>query len=235
MNDNILITGGCRGIGLALTERFLNAGYSVTATYNTSAEAVRTLSETHANFTALKMDFSKNPDLTEIENGDFDILINNAGIAEQKLFTDISDADFDRMFDINIKSVFRVTREAVPAMIRKKRGVIINIASIWGISGASCEAHYSASKAAVIGLTKSLAKELAPSGIRVNCIAPGVILTDMCRDFDEETKKSLIEATPLGRFGTARDIAEAAFFLASENASFITGQVLTVDGGFLGL
>jgi 3-oxoacyl-[acyl-carrier protein] reductase len=235
MNDNILITGGCRGIGLALTERFLRAGQNVTATYNTSAETAKKLTQNHPNFTALKLNFFDNPDLTELINGDFDILINNAGIAEQKLFTDITDTDFDRMFDLNIKSVFRVTRAVTPEMIRKKRGVIINIASIWGLSGASLESHYSASKAAVIGLTKSLAKELAPSGIRVNCIAPGVILTDMCRDFDENTKKSLIEATPLGRFGTASDIAEAAFFLASESANFITGQVLTVDGGFLGL
>jgi 3-oxoacyl-[acyl-carrier protein] reductase len=235
MNEKILITGGCRGIGLALTERFLSAGMNVTATYNTSLETAKKLSQDYPNFTALKMDFAKIPDLSKIENGDFDILINNAGIAEQKLFTDITDADFDRMFDINVKSVFRTAKAAAPAMIRKKHGVIINIASIWGISGASCEAHYSASKAAVIGLTKSLAKELAPSGIRVNCIAPGVIDTDMCRDFDEDTKKALIEATPLGRFGTTHDIAEAAFFLASENANFITGQVLTVDGGFLGL
>jgi 3-oxoacyl-[acyl-carrier protein] reductase len=234
MNEKVLITGGCRGIGLALTERFLRAGFDVTATYNSSAETAKTLSEKYPNFSAIRLNFAENFDLTGIENGDFDILINNAGIAEQKLFTDISDADFDRMFDVNIKSVFRISRAAAPAMIRKKHGVIINITSVWGIVGASCETHYSASKAAVIGLTKSLAKELAPSGIRVNCIAPGVINTDMNSALDFDTKKALVEATPLGRLGTLEDIAAAAFFLASADSSFITGQVLTVDGGFCG-
>jgi 3-oxoacyl-[acyl-carrier protein] reductase len=235
MSKKILITGGCRGIGLAITERFLRAGFSVTATYNTSLDTAEILSKKFVNFSALKMDFAENPELSEIENGDFDILINNAAVAEEKLFTDITDADFDRMFDINVKGVFRVTRAVVPAMIRKKSGVIINISSVWGLVGASCESHYSASKAAVIGLTKSLAKELAPSGIRVNCIAPGVIDTDMNAALDDETKKSLAEATPLGRFGTPADIAAAAFFLAGDEADFITGQVLTVDGGFCGI
>jgi 3-oxoacyl-[acyl-carrier protein] reductase len=235
MNKKVLITGGCRGIGLAVTERFLSEGFFVTAIYNKSAETAKKLAENYPNFSGIKLDLSESPDLSELSDGDFGILINNAGIAEQKLFTDISDADFDRMFDINIKSVFRVTRAVVPAMIRKKSGAVVNISSVCGLTGASCEVHYSASKAAVIGFSKALAKELAPSGIRVNCIAPGVIDTDMCRGFDENTKTALIEATPLGRLGTPRDIAEAAFFLASENASFITGQVLTVDGGFSGI
>jgi 3-oxoacyl-[acyl-carrier protein] reductase len=235
MYKNVLITGGCSGIGLAITERFLAAGQNVTATYNTSDETAKLLSQKYSNFTALKMDFAKNPDLSDIENADFDILVNNAGIAEQKLFTDITDSGFDRMFDINIKSVFRITRAVVPSMIRKKRGCIINISSVWGLTGAACEVHYASSKAAVIGFTKALAKELAPSGIRVNCIAPGVIDTAMNAQFDDNTMKTLIEATPIGRLGTPADIAAAAYFLSSAEASFITGQVLTVDGGFSGV
>jgi 3-oxoacyl-[acyl-carrier protein] reductase len=235
MNEKILVTGGCKGIGLAVTERFLRAGHYVTATYNSSDISAKKLSERFPRFLGVNLDLSGDFNIHEIENGDFDILINNAGIAEQKLFTDISDSDFDRLFDINIKSVFRITKAVVPPMIRKKRGCIVNISSVWGITGASCEVHYSASKAAVIGFTKALAKELAPSGIRVNCIAPGVIDTAMNSHLDTETMKSLTDQTPLGRLGTPADIAGAAYFLSSDDASFITGQVLIVDGGFSGV
>jgi 3-oxoacyl-[acyl-carrier protein] reductase len=235
MIEKILVTGGCKGIGLAVTEKFLRAGHYVTATYNSSDKAARKLAEKYPRFMGVNLDLSGDFSIREIENSEFDILINNAGIAEQKLFTDITDSDFDRMFDINIKSVFRITKSVVPSMIRKKRGCIINISSVWGITGASCEVHYSASKAAVIGFTKALAKELAPSGIRVNCIAPGVIDTEMNAHLSPETLKELIDETPLGRIGTPADIAGAAYFLSSDDAAFITGQVLTVDGGFSGV
>jgi 3-oxoacyl-[acyl-carrier protein] reductase len=235
MNEKILVTGGCKGIGLAVTERFLREGHYVTATYNASDVAAKKLAERNPRFMGVKIDLSGSGNLREIENSEFDILINNAGIAEQKLFTDITEDDFDRMIEINLKSVFRVTKAVVPYMIRKKRGAIINIGSVWGITGASCEVHYSASKAAVIGFTKALAKELAPSGIRVNCIAPGVIDTAMNSKFDSETMKNLVDNTPLGRLGTPADIANAVYFLSSDDASFITGQVLTVDGGFSGV
>ena len=162
-----------------------------------------------------------------------DILINNAGIAQQKLFTDLTEEDWDRMFDVDVKGVFHCCQCALPRMIRRQQGKIINISSMWGQVGASCEVHYSAAKAAVIGLTKALAKELGPSQIQVNCIAPGVIDTDMNAAFDEETMQSLKDETPLGRLGTPKDIAKAALFLASEQSEFITGQVLGVSGGMI--
>ena len=165
--------------------------------------------------------------------GSADILINNAGIAQQKLFTDITDDDFTRMFDINVRGVFNCCRAALPYMIHKKHGRIINISSMWGVCGASCEVHYSASKAAVIGMTKALAKEVGPSGITVNCIAPGLIDTPMNANLSKETINELCEETPVGRIGTPEDIANAALFLASDSSSFITGQVLGVDGGFI--
>lgn len=165
--------------------------------------------------------------------GAVDVLVNNAGVSSQKLFTDLSDDDWRETIGVNLDGVFYCCREALKPMISKKNGVIINISSMWGETGASCEVHYSASKAGVIGLTKALAKEVAPSNIRVNCIAPGVIMTDMMSDFDEETVSALREETPLGRLGTPEDIAETALFLASDKASFITGQTLSVNGGFV--
>lgn len=165
--------------------------------------------------------------------GDIDVLVNNAGVSSQKLFADITDEDWKKTTGVNLDGVFFCCREALKPMISKKNGVIINISSMWGEVGASCEVHYSATKAGVIGLTKALAKEVAPSGIRVNCITPGVIMTDMMADFDEKTVNELREETPLGRLGTPEDIAGAALFLASEDASFITGQVLGVNGGFV--
>lgn len=162
-----------------------------------------------------------------------DVLVNNAGISSQKLFTDIKDDEWKKTIGVNLNGVFYCCKNVLPQMINRKSGVIINISSMWGEVGASCEVHYSASKAGVIGLTKALAKEVAPSGVRVNCIAPGVIMTDMMEDFDGETINELKAETPLGRLGTPEDIAAAALFLASDNASFITGQTLGVNGGFI--
>ena len=161
------------------------------------------------------------------------MLINNAGIAQQKMFQDITQNDWEDMFNTNIGDVFRVTKLFYDDFISKKSGKIVNVSSMWGVSGASCEVHYSASKAAVIGFTKALAKEAGPSGINVNCIAPGVIDTDMNSNLDEDAKIELANSTPLGRIGTPKEAANVIEFLCSEKANFITGQVILCDGGFL--
>ena len=172
---------------------------------------------------------------SEVEKafGGADILVNNAGIAQQKLFTDITMQDYDKMFDCNVKSVFNCCQRALPHMIHNKYGRIINISSMWGVAGASCEVHYSASKAAVIGMTKALAREVAPSGITVNCIAPGVIDTPMNKGFDSETMDCLKDETPVGRIGSPEEVAKAVKFFAERDSGFITGQILGVDGGFI--
>ena len=165
--------------------------------------------------------------------GHIDVLVNNAGISQQKLFTDLSDDDWDKMFDVNVKGVFNCCQEVVPDMIRRHSGNIINVSSIWGIVGASCETHYSASKGAVQSLSKALAKELGPSNIRVNCVAPGVINTRMNSDLCAETISSLKEETPLGVVGEPDDIANLILFLASDQSKFITGQIVSPNGGFV--
>ncbi len=234
---NILITGGSRGIGAAIVRKFASNGYNVAFIYkNRHTEAENISRETGA--FAICADVS-NPsecagavrEATE-KMGGIDILINNAGIAQFKIFTDISNEDFEKMISVNLSSVFYCTRECSVGMIRQKYGRIINISSMWGITGASCEVHYSAAKAGVIGMTKALAKELGPSGITVNCICPGVIETEMNASLNEEALAALADETPLCRLGTPRDVAELAFYLASDSASFITGQIISADGGF---
>ena len=165
--------------------------------------------------------------------GQIDLLVNNAGIAQQKLFTEITEAEWDRMFAVNAKGLYACCRAVVPGMIRLHSGNIINVSSMWGQAGASCEVHYSAAKAAVIGFTKALAKELGPSGIRVNCVAPGVIATEMNAALDGETLDALREETPLGTIGTPEEAARAILWLAGDGASFVTGQVIGVNGGFV--
>ena len=235
-----VITGSARGIGAATAALFADMGYNVVINYNTSeAEALELQKRLGEKTIAVKADVST-PEgakllFSEAKKafGTVDVLVNNAGIAQQKLFTDITQADYDRMFDCNVRSVFNCCQCALPDMIHNKYGRIVNISSMWGIEGASCEVHYSASKAAVIGMTKALAREVAPSGITVNCIAPGVIDTPMNRGFDEETMNALRDETPVGRIGTPEDIAGAVAFFADERSGFITGQVLGVDGGFI--
>lgn len=169
-----------------------------------------------------------------IENfGGVGVLVNNAGIAQSRLFTDITEEDWDRMMNVNLKSMFYTCQAVLPHMIRRKEGKIINFSSMWGQVGAACEVHYSAAKAAVIGLTKALAKEVAPSGIQVNCIAPGVIKTDMLAEYSEDELRELAMETPLMRLGTPEDAANAVYFLASSQSDFITGQVLCPNGGFV--
>ena len=164
--------------------------------------------------------------------GHIDALVNNAGIAQQKLLTDITDEDWRRMLDVNLSGAFYVTRAVLPGMISRKRGSIVNVSSIWGQVGASCEVHYSAAKAGLIGLTRALAKEVGPSGVTVNCVCPGVIQTDMLGGFTSGDLAALAEETPLGRLGTPREVAAAIVWLCQEDAAFVTGQVLGVGGGF---
>lgn len=235
---NVLITGGSRGIGRACVYEFAKAGYRVFFNYNNSrADAEKISADTGA--VAVRVDISKSDEVKKMADyihekyGRIDVLINNAGIAEQKLFTDISENDWDKMFDVNIKGMFLVTKAFVGDMIYKQSGKIINVSSMWGITGASCEVHYSASKSAVIGFTKALAKELGPSKICVNCIAPGVIETEMNSHLSKEDFDVLCEETPLERIGKPEEVAKTALFLASDNSSFITGQVINVDGGYI--
>ena len=235
---NVVITGGSRGIGAACARAFSKNGDRVFIIYEKNTDAaVRTAEETGA--IAIKADISSSSEVNSAirlireKHGKIDVLVNNAGIAQIKVFNDITEQDWDRMFDVNVKGAFLMTKAVLPDMINKKNGKIINISSIWGQTGGSCEVHYSAAKAAVIGLTKALAKELGPSGICVNCIAPGVIDTEMNAELDITAISELIEEIPLEKIGTAENIAKTALFLASEGAGYITGQVIGVNGGLL--
>ncbi len=235
----VLITGASRGIGREAALKFHSNGYKVIINYNKNEQAALELHSMLPDSIAIKADVSDEEQVKRMiekateQFGFIDVLINNAGIAQQKLFTDISSEEWNMMMGANLNSVYYTCKYAVPYMIRQKRGKIINISSMWGITGASCEVHYSAAKAAVIGFTKALAKELGPSGIQVNAIAPGAIMTDMCGIFDEETLELIKEETPLGRIGTAEDVANSIYFLASDQADFITGQVLSPNGGMV--
>ena len=243
MNKTAIITGGATGIGSAISSLLCQNRYNVVVAFNTSEEKaitlINSLNNGGNNAIPFKVDVT---DKSQVNNlfdtaiktfGKVDLLVSNAGIAQQKLFTDITENDWNNMLAVNLTGCFNCCQTATELMLKNHNGCIINISSMWGLVGASCEVHYSASKAGVIGLTKALAKELGPSGIRVNCIAPGVIKTDMLRGFSDIDLNELACETPLGRLGTPKDIAEAVLFLASENASFITGQVLSVDGGFI--
>ena len=241
--DTVLITGAATGIGRAAALLFAANGYNVAVHYNQSEREAQELcgqiAERGGRAIALQADVADAAQVNAMTQrvtevfGHIDVLVNNAGIAQTKLFTDLTADDWDAMFSVNVKGVFHCCQAVLPGMISRKVGCIVNVSSIWGMVGASCEVHYSAAKAAVIGLTKALAKELGPSGIRVNCVAPGVIETRMIDGLDDNTKEALKEETPLGRLGTAEDVAQAIRFLASENAGFITGQVLSPNGGFV--
>lgn len=241
--DTVLITGAATGIGKAAALLFAAEGYNVAVHYNKSEKEALALCERIAaqggRAVAVRADVANTAQVNAMTQrvaevfGHIDVLINNAGLAQTKLFTDLTADDWDAMFSVNVKGVFHCSQAVLPGMISRKAGCIVNVSSIWGMVGASCEVHYSAAKAAVIGLTKALAKELGPSGIRVNCVAPGVIETRMIDGLDDNTKEALKEETPLGRLGTAQDVAQAIRFLASENAGFITGQVLSPNGGFV--
>ena len=243
--SRILVTGGAGGIGSAICRAFAKNGDDVVIHYHNRQEKAILLAEELRNkykvyAQPVYADISDSGsvkamfDEIELKAGSIDVLVNNAGIAEQKLFCDISDDDWKNMIGTNLDGVFFCCREALRRfMLPAHNGAILNISSMWGQVGASCEVHYSAAKAGVIGLTKALAKEVGLSNVRVNCIAPGVVMTDMMKSFDSDTIAELKEETPLNRLGTPEDVAEAAVFLCSGKASFITGQVLGVNGGFV--
>lgn len=233
-----IVTGGAKGIGAAIVKRLVRDGYKVAFCYNNSSEKAEALcAELGASCKAFKLDITDsaavNFTFADIEKnfGEISVLVNNAGIAEQALFTDITDAMWHRMIETNLSGAFYCCRAVLPFMIHRKSGKIINVSSIWGEIGGSCEVHYSAAKAGLIGMTKALAKEVGLSGITVNCVSPGVILTDMTSHFDEDTMNELKGETPLNRIGTPEDVAGAVAFLASNDANFITGQDLAVNGG----
>ena len=240
-----IITGGTQGLGFGMACALAAYGANVVITARTASKVEDAVADLNENYCKGGRAFGIPADSSKLENvkmviektveefGALDILINNAGIAQQKLFTDITNEDWNAMVGVNLSGVFYCCRAALPYMIRQKAGSIVNVSSMWGICGASCEVHYSAVKAGVIGLTKALAKEVGPSGIRVNCIAPGAIATRMNDNLDEEAVALLREETPLGRMGTPEEIAKAIAFLALEDSAFTTGQVLSPNGGLV--
>lgn len=240
----VLITGASRGIGRETALLFARSGWGVAINYNNSEdsakELLRQIKAGGGNAVMLKADVSDISQTEDMFKGAYkyfgkgiDVLINNAAVALYGLFTDIDEKEYKRLFDINLFGMFNCAKQALPYMISNKNGSIINISSIWGITGASCEVHYSASKAAVTGFTKALAKEVAPSGITVNCVAPGVIETDMISCFTDEEKRNITRQIPLGRLGKAEDISRIILFLAGEKAKYITGQVISPNGGMV--
>lgn len=238
-----LVTGGASGIGEAVVRSLCADGFSVAIIYNRSeAQAHALASELSLkgrNVVAVKADISSPSEVKmAVEEvtcllGAPYVLVNNAGIAQQKLFTDITDDDWESMIGINLSGAFYMCRAVLPSMIHEKAGKIINISSMWGQIGASCEVHYSAAKAGLIGLTKALAQEVAPSGITVNCVAPGVIDTKMMSSFSADDKKALCDEIPLERLGKAEEIADTVAFLVSDKAAYITGQIIAVNGGMV--
>lgn len=238
----VLITGASRGIGKEIAIKFATEGYNVVLNYNSNESKASAVAEIVEKFGVkcllCKADVSNEEEVKVMVNlankafGKIDVLVNNAGVALSKLFQQTSTSEIAKIFGVNTFGVINCAKAVVPSMISEKAGKIINISSIWGKVGASMETIYSASKGAVIAFTLALAKELAPSGISVNCVCPGVIETDMLNNLNEDEKKDLKEQTPLMRLGTPQDVANAVYFLASDNANFITGQVVTVDGGF---
>ena len=230
--STVLITGGSRGIGAAAVELFAARGDAVYFLYEKEHAAAAAVAEKTgakaiccdvADGDAVRAAFAQSPDV--------DILVCNAGICHTALMSMMPEAAWDRLFDVNVKGIYHCVNAAMPAILKKQQGCVITVSSMWGQVGASCEAAYSATKGAVIALTKALAKELGPSGIRVNCVAPGVILTDMCGNVDPEILDEMAQDTPVGRNGTPMDVAKAMAYLA--DAEFITGHVLSVNGGYV--
>ena len=243
MNKTVVVTGASGGIGSEIARTFAKNGWNVGIMYfNSENEAVKLENELKSygsstycrkcnirDIEDVKMFFS----LATEELGEIDALVNNAGVALQKLFTEVTDEEVENIFEVNVKGAFNCTKAVLPSMINRKNGRIVNISSMWGICGASCEVHYSASKAALIGFTKALAKEVGPSSINVNCVAPGLIDTKMNSKINEDDIKAFIEEIPLMRIGTPLDVAKTVYFLCSDGADYITGQTISVDGGII--
>lgn len=243
MRKIALITGGSRGIGAACVRAFAEDGYAVVFLYNRStdkaAALVQSLRSEGRDVAAFQCDVSDPQQVAATAANilrtyhRIDALVNCAGIAHIGLFTDMTEAEWDHLFAVNVRSTFSMTKAVLPGMISTQQGSIVNVSSMWGEVGASCEVAYSATKAALIGLTKALAKEVGPSGVRVNCVTPGVIDTDMNAQLTEDDRAALADETPLGRIGSAEEVAKTILFLCSEGASFITGQILGVSGGLV--
>lgn len=240
MNKTVIVTGGSKGIGKAIVEKLAKSDYNVILNYNKSEDDARKiqkqLKDIGKEIDIFKADVSSRNEVKKLVNftiekyKNIDVLINNAGISQIKLFTDITDEDWENMIKTNLNSVFYMSQEVVSNMIHNKSGCIINISSIWGIIGASCESHYAASKAGIIALTKSLAKEMGPSNIRVNCIAPGIIETDMNKNLNKEEINQVIEEIPLNKVGKPEDISKCIEWLINDN--YTTGQVISINGGW---
>ena len=243
MAKTVLITGASRGIGRSTAISFASKGFQVALNYYVDTAAAEKTAEIVRSFgvfaEVFRADVSNSAAVSAMVQevverfGSIDVLVCNAGIAQQRVFQDITDEEWSRMIGVHLSGTFYCCRAVLPQMIQRKEGRIITLSSMWGVTGGSCEVHYSAAKAGIIGLTKALAKEVGPSGITVNCVAPGVVKTDMCADYDEQTLEALRQEAPLGRLGTSQDVADAIEFLASDKAGFITGQVLSPNGGIV--
>jgi len=240
-NKTIIVTGGARGIGKEIVKTLANENYNVVLNYNKSEEKAKAIKEQlklqGKNIEIFKADVSVREEVKGLiqftldKFGSIDVLINNAGISQTKLFTDITDDDWEKMIKTNLTSVFYCSQEVMPIMIKNKSGLIINISSIWGITGGSCEVHYSATKAGINGFTKALAKELGPSNIRVNAIAPGIIYTDMCNEYTKEELNEIKQQIPLERIGEPTEIAKCVKWLIEDK--YTTGQIISINGGWL--
>ena len=235
----VLITGGSRGIGKAMVYAFARAGYNVLLNFNKSESLANEIAAEFSNVKVYGADVASQENVINMVNyanenfGGIDSLINNAGISYTGLFQDMQLDEWNRLMNVNLTGVYNCTKAVLPSMISKKQGKIINVSSVWGMVGASNEVAYSASKAGVIGLTKALAKEVGPSNIQVNCIAPGIIMTDMVSDYSLDELNDITNQIPLGRIGNTSDVADLALFLASDSANYITGQVFSPNGGWI--
>ena len=232
MLKTVLITGGSRGIGADAVRAFAARGYKVCFIYEKQHEKARKVAE-ETGAAAICCDVADNAQVQKVFASlpELDVLVCNAGICHTGLLQDLAENDWDRLFDVNVKGVYHCVKSAIPLFLQKQSGSIVTVSSMWGQVGASCEAAYSATKGAVIALTKALAQELGPAGIRVNCVAPGVIQTDMCANVEPAIMEELRQQTLVGRLGTGQDVAEAIAYLAE--APFVTGQILGINGGFV--
>lgn len=235
----VLVTGGARGIGRSIVRRLAEKKYNVLVNFNASEVTALELSKEFKNIQTFRADVTDREEVHDMiqfakkKFGQIDVLINNAGVASSGLFQDISFEEWNRILNVNLNGVYHCTQEVLPDMIARHEGKIINISSIWGMVGASNEVAYSTSKAAVIGMTKALAKEVGPSNIKVNCIAPGIVMTDMVSDYSLEEFDAIRAQIPLGKIGSTEDIANLALFLCSDMSNYITGQVISPNGGWV--